>query len=102
MPAGKYQIRRLGTQASAEPNQLVITDNHGNTAIIVGSVGEQSSWPAAHDSLVLQRVGGEYYLSQILYGGQSTGVTLPLPKASREYIGRTNGSSRIVITMTAE
>ena len=51
--------------------------------------------------MLLRQVGGEYYLSQIMYGGQFTGVTIPLPKASREYIGRNNGGARVVITMTA-
>jgi hypothetical protein len=102
MPAGRYQLRRLGTSASAEPNQLLITDNHGNSAMIVGQAGELSSSPASSDALVLKRIGGEYYLSNILYSGQFTGVTIPLPNAHREYLGRNNGSDRVVITMTAE
>jgi hypothetical protein len=102
MPAGRYQIRRIGTSANAEPNQLLITDNHGNSAFIIGQVGEEGTWPAAHDSIVLRRIGGEYYLSQILYGGQFTGLTVPLPKANKEYYGRNKSSDRIVITMTAE
>src|SRR5436305_11949226 len=60
MPAGHYQIRRIGTSASAEPNQLLITDNHGNSAFLIGQAGEQGTWPAAHDALVLRRIGGEY------------------------------------------
>ena len=102
MPAGRYQLRRIGTQASAEPNQLIIYNNHGDSAMIVGQAGEEGTWPASHDSLVLQRIGGQYYLSQVLYGGQFTGVTIPLPKANREYIGRNKGNDKIVITMTAE
>jgi hypothetical protein len=102
MPAGRYQIRRIGTSASAEPNQLLITDNQGNSAFLIGQAGEQGTWPAAHDALVLRRIGGEYYLSQILYGGQFTGVTIPLPKANREYYGRNKANDRIVITMTSE
>jgi hypothetical protein len=102
MPAGHYQIRRIGTSANAVPNQLLITDNHGNSAMIVGQAGEEGTWPAEHDALVLRRVGGEYYLSQILYGGQFTGVTIPLPKVNREYYGRNKGSDRIVVTMSSE
>jgi len=102
LPAGRYQIRRIGTQASAEPNQLIMTDGHGNSAFIIGQVGEEGTWPAAHDALVLQRIGGEYYLSKILYGGQFTGLTVPLPKAGREYLGRNNANQTVVITMTAE
>lgn len=102
MPAGRYQIRRIGTSANAAPNQLLITDNHGNSAMIVGQAGEQGTWPAAHDALILRRVGGEYYLSQILYGGQFTGVSIPLPRVNREYYGRNKGSDRIVVTMSAE
>jgi|GEM_PF-4215667 len=102
MPAGRYQIRRIGTSANAVPNQLLITDNHGNSAMIVGQAGEEGTWPAAHDALVLRRIGGEYYLSQILYGGQFTGVTIPLPKANHEYYGRNKGSDRIVVTMSSE
>jgi len=102
MPAGRYQIRRIGTSASAEPNQLLITDNHGNSAMIVGQAGEEGTWPAAHDAIVLRRIGGEYYLSQILYGGQFTGVTIPLPRVRHDYYGRNKGSDRIVITMSGE
>jgi len=102
LPAGHYLIQRLGGSARAEPNQLLITDNHGNSAIIVGQVGEIGNGTAAHDALILKRIGGEYYLSQILYGGQFTGVTIPLPKANREYYGRVKGGDRVVITMTAE
>ena len=70
--------------------------------MIVGQVGEIGNGAAAQDALVLKRIGGEYYLSQILFGGQFTGMTVPLPRANREYYGRVKGSDRVVITMTAE
>ena len=102
LPAGHYVIQRLGGSARAVPNQLLITDNHGNSAMIVGQVGEIGNGAAAQDALVLKRIGGEYYLSQILFGGQFTGMTVPLPRANREYYGRVKGRDRVVITMTAE
>lgn len=102
MPAGRYQIRRTGTSASAEPNQLIISNNQGNSAFLVGQVGEQSTWPTAHDAIVLKRIGGDYYLSRIMYAGQSTGFMLPSPKTNREYIGRYKGKDTIIVTMSSE
>ena len=102
MPAGQYKLRRIGSSSRAAPNQLLITDNHGNSAFIIGQAGEEGTWPAAHDAIELRRVGGEYYLSRILWGGQFTGLTIPVPKARGEYIGRNKGPEKIVVTMSSE
>jgi hypothetical protein len=100
LPAGRYTIQRLRTGANAEPNQLLITDRQGDSAIINGQVGEQNSALPMHDALVLERVGGQYYLSKIMYAGQFTGLTVPLPKREREYIGRNKANETVVITTT--
>jgi hypothetical protein len=98
LPAGRYIIQRLSTSANSDPSQLLITDRAGDSAVIIGQVGEQNSSVPMHNALVLKRVGGQYYLSKITYAGQFTGLTVPLPKHDREYIGRNRPNDTVVIT----
>jgi hypothetical protein len=81
LPAGTYTIRRLD---SSDPGIMEITSTDGaeKRIFLVGSA--QSSKMPDQSKLIFDRVGDQYFLSEIFEVGSNYGVDLNKSRAERQ------------------
>lgn len=81
LPAGRYTVERVYT---VDPNVMEIRsrDAHSATLVIVENA-EIAKAPEMAE-LIFDRVGDQYFLSEIFEGGSNAGVALPKSHAERQ------------------
>lgn len=79
MPAGKYKVLPI---TSANPRLLLVHGEDNRSAEIICAQDVQSSKPASGGKLIFNRYGGQYFLSQLWFAGDLTG--LQVTKGDRE------------------
>ena len=81
LPAGKYKIKVADEN---EPNVLEIRSANGRTAVLVDTENTGPTRAAGKSELVFDRVGDEYFLSQVFVAGDSSGNQLPKSRMERK------------------
>jgi len=81
LPAGRYTVERVYT---VDPNVMEIrgSDAH-STAFVIVENAEIARAPERAE-LIFDRVGDQYFLSEIFEGGSNAGVSLPRSPAERQ------------------
>ena|SRR6185295_16114606 len=81
LPAGEYTIRRIYSTA---PGVMEIrsADGHEKMVFLVGTA--ESNKTPNQTELIFDRVGDQYFLSEIFEIGNSDGVELPKTRAERK------------------
>jgi hypothetical protein len=82
LPAGKYWINRA--QQSQGDMIVQIRSTRGNANVIRLTIPVDSLRPMESASLIFNRYGNEYFLSEIWPKGGSVGRALPKSRAERE------------------
>jgi len=81
MPAGEYTIKRVSAE---NPNVMVISskEGHRNELFVVNSAQAKSE--PQQTELLFDRVGDQYFLSEIFESWDVNGVKLPKPRSERK------------------
>ena len=82
LPAGKYQIR---TPYDNVPSVLELQSANGRTRVLFETVDAQTraDQPASKTELVFDKVGDQYFLSQVWEAGSASGSELPKPRMEK-------------------
>jgi hypothetical protein len=82
LPAGKYEIRRLDDTVT---NVSEIRSTNGRTAVVFETEDAQprDDQPASKTELVFNKVGNQYFLSQVWVAGSLNGRELPKSKMEK-------------------
>ena len=81
LPAGQYTIKRLD---SVNPNAMEIRNADGAERLVFLVGSAQAVTPPDQTKRVLDRVGDQYFLSEIFEVGNRTGVELKKSRAERQ------------------
>ena len=84
LAAGEYQVR------TQQPGVLRIATADGKHTALILSTPKISRKPPAESTLMFNRYGDRYFLSQVLTAGSQTGVELRKTSAEVEIAKRTN------------
>lgn len=84
LPAGKYTVRRVDDN---EPRVLEIRSENGHTAVVFEVENTQANQIPRNAELVFNKIGDQYFLSQIWGPGSDTGYQLPKTKAEKRLEG---------------
>lgn len=81
LPAGEYSIRRVSPE---NPGVMVISskEGHQNAHFVVNSA--QAKTEPHKTELIFDRVGDQYFLSEIFESWDVNGVQLPKPRGERK------------------
>jgi hypothetical protein len=79
LPAGSYTIRRLDSQ----PGVMEIRDADGERVLVFLTGSAQAAKEPKQTELIFDRVGDQYFLSEIFEGGNSTGAEVRKSRAER-------------------
>lgn len=71
MPAGKYKVIPV---TSANPRLLLVRGLDNRSAEIICAHDVQSAKPSTSGKLIFNRYGDQYFLSELWYAGNITGV----------------------------
>jgi len=95
LPAGKYWINRAQQGSGDMVVQISSTDGHSSVTRLTIPVFAYN--PAKNSSLVFNRYGNDYFLSEIWPAGSATGRELPKSRAEREVVrkSRDNGVAAV-------
>jgi hypothetical protein len=74
LPAGKYYVRPV---SSTNSNLLLVRSEDNRSVDIVCTRDIQGAKAVANGKLVFSRYGDEYFLAEMWFPGQRTGVELP-------------------------
>lgn len=81
LPAGEYIVKRSGS-VSEDVMEISSTDGHERLLFLVGSA--QSIRTPDKSELVFDRVGDQYFLSEIFEAGSNVGAEVPKSRAERK------------------
>jgi hypothetical protein len=81
LPAGEYTIKRL---ASVNPGVMEIISADGNEKLVFLVGSAEAAKQPDQTKLIFDRVGDQYFLSEIFEEGNSIGVELPKPRSERK------------------
>lgn len=84
LPAGKYTLQRLD---EADPKVLEIRTANGRTAIIFEAENAQIASIPHNPELVFDKIGDQYFLSQIWANDSDIGYQLPKTKTEERLEG---------------
>ncbi len=84
LPAGKYIVSRLDEN---DPLVLEIRSTNGHTAVIFEAENAQSKQIPRNPELVFDKIGDQYFLSQIWSSDSDIGYQLPKTKAEKRLEG---------------
>jgi hypothetical protein len=84
LPAGKYTVRRVD---DIEPRVLEIRSADGRTAVVFEAENAQANQIPRKAELVFDKVGDQYFLSQIWTSDSDSGYQLPKTKAEKRLEG---------------
>ena len=86
LPAGKYEIRSLDDNS---PNVLELQSADGRTAVVFDTENAETRGDqiANKTQLVFNKVGDQYFLSQIWVVGSATGNELPKSRMEKRLAG---------------
>ena len=84
LPPGKYTVKRLDDN---EPQVLEIRSANGRTAVIFEAENAQANQIPRNPELVFDKVGDQYFLSQIWSSDSDIGYQLPKTKAEKRLEG---------------
>ena len=79
LPAGHYTIKRLGSSAEV---MEILGDNHRQAVVFLVESAQLSKEPNKSE-LIFDRVGDEYFLSEVFEEGDNIGVEVPKSRAER-------------------
>lgn len=85
LPAGKYTLRRLD---QTEPQSLEIRSATGHKVVLFEAENAQTPEIPRDPHLVFNKVGDQYFLSQIWANDTNLGYEIPKGKAEAELEGR--------------
>jgi len=85
LPAGRYTLRRLD---QTEPQSLEIRSANGHKAVLFEAQNAQTPQIPRDPQLVFNKVGDQYFLSQIWANDTNLGYELPRTKAEEELEGK--------------
>jgi hypothetical protein len=93
LPAGKYEIRTLDDASS---DVLILRSADGDTSVIfvTENTRRRDNQPAAKTELVFNKVGDNYFLSQIWVTGNASGSELPKSRMERRLAGDSSLSEK--------
>jgi hypothetical protein len=80
-PAGQYTIDRPN---SNDPDLLLIRSADNHVALFLNAQDIQARQMPDKSELVFDKIGNDYFLSQIWMAGEDTGREIPKPRAERE------------------
>ena len=86
LPAGKYEIRKLDDNA---PNVLELRSVNGRSRVVFETEDAQTRGgekPASKTELVFDKVGDQYFLSQVWVAGSWFGSELPRSKMEKKLV----------------
>lgn len=95
-PAGEYTFGRGLPQA---PNLLLIRSADHQLSLFLNVIGEQAEQMPTETDLVFNKVGDEYFLSQLWITGEDLGREVPKPRAERELERSELGQTASVVTV---
>ena len=84
LPAGRYTVKRLD---DTEPHVLEIRSANGRTAVIFEAENAEANEIPRNPELVFDKVGDQYFLSQIWASDSNIGYQLPKTKAEKRLEG---------------
>ena len=84
LPAGKYTVKRLD---ETEPQVLEIRSANGRTAVVFEAQNAQTTQIPRDAELVFDKVGDQYFLSQIWADDSDIGYQLPKTKGEESLEG---------------
>ena len=84
LPAGRYTVKRL---SDTQPNVLVIRSDDGRDAVTFEAESAQANQIPRKAELVFDKLGDQYFLSQIWTPDSSFGYQLPRTKAQESLEG---------------
>jgi hypothetical protein len=97
LPAGKYTIKVLD---SDEPNVLEISSADGRTSVLVNTEDTQSARTPDKTKLVFDKVGDQYFLSQVWIAGDESGSQLVKTKMEQRL--ENSGANREQLSVNAQ
>ena len=97
LPAGKYKVLPM---TSANPRILLVRAEDGSSAEIVCTQDLQSSKVATKGRLVFNRYGGEYFLSEMWFAGQTTGNQLVKTEAEETLLAAGKKREKVTVSVT--
>ena len=95
LPAGEYMLESLNPQSGGSTIAFRSLDGKLNRAIAMNPVGSPQQKPVA-PSLVFNRYGSEYYLSEIRNPAEALSLTAPTTKTERELAAKQKATSETV------
>ena len=96
LPAGKYEIRRIGD----EPDALIVTNVGNHQRAIFESEPVEAARTHKRGEIVFHEYGETYYLAQIWTGGEETGREL-IPSRAEKRLERDLADKGASPTMVA-
>jgi len=84
LPAGRYTVKRLD---DTEPQVLEMRSANGRTAVIFEAENAQANQIPRNPELVFDKIGDQYFLSQIWSSDSNIGYQLPKTKAEKRLEG---------------
>ena len=84
LPPGKYVFRRVN---DVEPQVLEVRSARGRKAVIFEAESAQANQTPRDADLVFDKIGDQYFLSQILTSDSNLGYQLPKTKAEERLEG---------------
>ena len=81
LPAGHYTVRRLGSDP--EVMEILGVDNHRTPLLFMVETAQVSKEPNRSE-IIFNRVGDQYFLSEVFEAGDRTGVEVPKSRAERK------------------
>jgi hypothetical protein len=81
LPAGEYSIRRVNPE---NPGVMVISSKEGRRDALFVVNSAQSKTEPHKTELIFDRVGDQYFLSEIFESWDVNGVALPKPRSERK------------------
>jgi len=95
-PAGEYTFDRGLPQA---PDLLLIRSADNHLSLFLNVLGEQAKQTPTETDLIFNKIGDEYFLSQLWISGEDRGREVPKPRAERELERSELGQTASVVTV---
>jgi hypothetical protein len=95
LPAGVYVLESLNPQSSGSTIAFRRMDGKFNRSVVMNPVGSAQQKPGSA-SLIFNRYGSEYYLSEIRNPAEELSMTAPVTKTERELAARQKAASETV------